>query len=313
MTTLDLRDVRAFLAVCQYGTFTAAASALYTTQPSLSRRIARLEQQVGGVLFDRRSRRAPRLALLGVRLLPQARQLMAEHERLAEVARLHTQASRGTVTVAVSDIAAELVLPTLFRCVAERFPGLKLIIVQRLPGPPVREALADGTAELAFVADTYMLPEFQSVTFGTVPDVAVGSPRMLEATKDAIEWDELRKMPLLLPVSAEDVVFPARRPEPQQVVHQSGSPGVLRGLAHADAGVMITGGLRGHRDLVCRPIAVDGVLQRRRLELAWVDPAGLGPTAKRLVGELQASLTDRDPAVLENGVVADIWDRSVVA
>ena len=67
---MELADLRAFVEAAEHGTFTAGAAALHTTQPSLSRSIARLERELGGLLFDRGNRRAPKLAPLGEATLP---------------------------------------------------------------------------------------------------------------------------------------------------------------------------------------------------------------------------------------------------
>ena len=47
------RNLRAFLAVVRHGNLTAAADAIGLTQPALTKSIRRLEDSVGGVLFDR--------------------------------------------------------------------------------------------------------------------------------------------------------------------------------------------------------------------------------------------------------------------
>src|SRR5690606_12357037 len=53
---MELRHLRAFLTVAQEQSFTKAADKLFTAQPSLSRQIKDLEQEVGVMLFDRSSR-----------------------------------------------------------------------------------------------------------------------------------------------------------------------------------------------------------------------------------------------------------------
>jgi DNA-binding transcriptional LysR family regulator len=302
----DLYDIRAFVAVEEHGTFTAAAAAIYTTQPSLSRRIARLEHEVGGLLFDRRNRRSPRLAPLGRALLPYARQLLSDEVRLNEVARIQSQGTRGWVTLALSDITAELALPTMYRYVAQRFSGLHLDLVQRSAGPGVREALTDQLAELAFLEHSYVLPEFECFTFGVTQHVALGRPRFLGNTDDPIEWEELRRLPLLLPVAVEDMLYSAPGREPPRVIHQAAAPGVLRTMACAEMGVMILGGVRRHGELVCRPIAMDGVLQKSMIDVAWPSPAVLGPAARRLVDDLAERLRGREPVQLEEGVAASL-------
>ena len=54
---LDLQDVTAFLAVADTGSFTAAARRLGLAKSNVSRRVARLEQQLGARLLERTTRR----------------------------------------------------------------------------------------------------------------------------------------------------------------------------------------------------------------------------------------------------------------
>ena len=52
---MELRALRYYLAVCEYGTMSRAAEALHVTQPALSRQIAALERELDCELFERRS------------------------------------------------------------------------------------------------------------------------------------------------------------------------------------------------------------------------------------------------------------------
>ena len=54
---MEIRVLRYFLIVAQEGNITRAAETLHITQPTLSRQIAQLEEEVGAMLFDRSNRR----------------------------------------------------------------------------------------------------------------------------------------------------------------------------------------------------------------------------------------------------------------
>jgi len=54
---MDLRHLRTFVAVAEFGTVSKAALHLHTAQPALSRQISDLEQELGLTLFDRVGRR----------------------------------------------------------------------------------------------------------------------------------------------------------------------------------------------------------------------------------------------------------------
>src|SRR6201995_2144017 len=72
---LDLRLVRYFVAVADHRHFGRAAAALRVAQPSLSRQIRRLEQQIGVRLFDR-TPQSTRLTEAGEVFLPRAKALL---------------------------------------------------------------------------------------------------------------------------------------------------------------------------------------------------------------------------------------------
>lgn len=50
---MELTNLRAFMAIAEYGSFSSAAEKLYLTQPAISKRIAQLENELGVKLFDR--------------------------------------------------------------------------------------------------------------------------------------------------------------------------------------------------------------------------------------------------------------------
>ena len=78
---LDLGHVRSFLAVVDYGGYHRAAEALHLTQPAVSQHVRRLEQRLGGPLFERRGR--------GVQVSPRGEAVALE---LRELLRVHDRA-----------------------------------------------------------------------------------------------------------------------------------------------------------------------------------------------------------------------------
>src|ERR1700759_1674982 len=93
---LDLRLVRYFVVVADHRHFGRAATALRVAQPSLSRQIRRLEQQLGARLFDRNTQ-GTRLTEAGEGFLPAAKALLRSASREAGQNRAAAQASRITI------------------------------------------------------------------------------------------------------------------------------------------------------------------------------------------------------------------------
>jgi DNA-binding transcriptional LysR family regulator len=90
---LDLRLVGYFVAVADHQHFGRAATELCVAQPSLSRQIRRLEQQIGVRLFDRTNQRT-RLTEAGEVFLPRAKSLLRSAAQATAQARCAAQPSR---------------------------------------------------------------------------------------------------------------------------------------------------------------------------------------------------------------------------
>ena len=93
---LDLRLVRYFTAVAECRHFGRAAAALRVAQPSLSRQIRRLEQQLGARLLDR-TPQGTRLTEAGEVFLPRAKALLRSAHQAAAATRAAAQPSRITI------------------------------------------------------------------------------------------------------------------------------------------------------------------------------------------------------------------------
>jgi DNA-binding transcriptional LysR family regulator len=78
---LDVRTLRYFVAVAEELSFTRAAERLFVAQQAISRDIRKLESRLGTTLFDRTTRRVS-LTPDGERLLSEARELLAVHDRM---------------------------------------------------------------------------------------------------------------------------------------------------------------------------------------------------------------------------------------
>jgi DNA-binding transcriptional LysR family regulator len=133
---MELAQLEAFVAVIREGSFSAAAKALYRTQPAISQTIKKLEDEVGRPLFDRASRRG---------LLTDAGRVLAVHaERLLNFRQQALSAlddvrqlRSGRLTLAANELTCLYLLPllhefrrlypsvhvTVQRALASRIPG----------------------------------------------------------------------------------------------------------------------------------------------------------------------------------------------
>ncbi|MGH7740010.1 MAG: LysR family transcriptional regulator, partial [bacterium] len=80
---METHQLRYFLAVAQTGRFTVAARICNVSQPSLSVQVAKLEDELGGPLFER-TRKGGRLTARGETFLPRAKMILEQMEAARE-------------------------------------------------------------------------------------------------------------------------------------------------------------------------------------------------------------------------------------
>ena len=111
----DWNQVRAFLAAANHGSFSAAARSLKTTQPTISRQIAGLEESLGLALVER-SVRGLVLTEGGRDLIEQVQNMGDAASLISMIAEVKSQDVSGEVTISATDLMATAVLPKiLFR------------------------------------------------------------------------------------------------------------------------------------------------------------------------------------------------------
>lgn len=186
---LDLRLVRYFAAVAEHRHFGRAAARLRVAQPSLSRQVRRLEQQVGARLLDR-TPRGTRLTEAGEVFLPLAEELLRSATEAAARARAAARPSRITV-----GYTAGLIITPAVREVRHRHPDAEVRALHLDWNEP-RAALLEHRVDA--VVTRLPLP-----TDGLRVTVLRDEPRMLLvpvdhrlAGKESVTLDDIADEPL---------------------------------------------------------------------------------------------------------------------
>lgn len=151
----SLRQVRAFLAVVDRASFTQAAADVHVTQPALTAQIKLMEAQMGGALF-RRSAKGAVPTPLGRAVEPHARAMMAEHARLAALAR-HGGGTTVEVTLGMIPTIAPYLIPGALGGLREAAPGLTLQL-RELTSAELLLAVGRGEVDVGVLATPYDLP-----------------------------------------------------------------------------------------------------------------------------------------------------------
>ncbi|NEA40672.1 LysR family transcriptional regulator [Streptomyces sp. SID11385] len=202
---LDLRLVRYFTVVAEYGNFGRAATTLHVAQPSLSRQIQRLEAQLGVRLLDR-SPQGSSLTDAGRAFLPRARVLLREAEEAARAARAAVRP--GTVTVGCGE---GLVITACTQELRRRHPEVR-VRARHLDWRDTR-ALAEGRVDalVAYRPLPFPAGDFRVTTLHEEPRVLVTSSSHPLAHEEAVGLRALSDEELVSCVSTP-VVWSTPRP-----------------------------------------------------------------------------------------------------
>ena len=146
---MEMYQVRYFLAAAEQLNFTRAAERLHVAQPSLTRAIQKLEDELGGPLF-RRERANTHLTELGRMMLPHLAASLAAAEAAKTQARSFSRREAGQLTLGASSaVCAQSVAPLLC-ATAREIAGLGFDVVIA-PSADLEERLMGGELDAAFL------------------------------------------------------------------------------------------------------------------------------------------------------------------
>jgi LysR family cys regulon transcriptional activator len=141
----------------------AAAEALHTSQPGVSRQIRELEDELGVEIFVRRGKRLTGVTEPGRAILTIAERILAEAANLKRAGEEFANEKLGTLTVATTHTQARYALPRAVAAFKRRYPDVQLVIHQGNP-TQICEMVLDGEAEFAVATEQIALfPELVSL------------------------------------------------------------------------------------------------------------------------------------------------------
>ena len=126
--SFDWNQVRAFLATAEEGSLSAAARALRLTQPTLSRQVSELEQELGVILFER-GHRSMDLTETGLEVLEHVREMSEAATRVSLTASGKSQTIEGQVSITCTNVFATYHLPPVLAHVRQQAPSIEIEII----------------------------------------------------------------------------------------------------------------------------------------------------------------------------------------
>jgi LysR family transcriptional regulator, hydrogen peroxide-inducible genes activator len=264
---MQIHQLRYFCAVARTGSFTRAAYQEHIAQPSLSQQVRKLEDELGGRLFDRLGRTI-RLTQLGEAFLPRAkailRQVSAAKSEIQELA----GTERGKLVIGSIPTIAPYFLPSYLASFARNFPHIQVNVIEEVTSDLLNH-LQNGTVDLAVVAlpipATHCLSQelFRERLYVVVPE----NHRL--ASQHRVRVREIENDPFLLLKEGHcfrDNILSAcgRARLRPNVVFESGQFATILAMVAAGAGVTIVPQMAIEQRAGCRfvPLADETAYRR---------------------------------------------------
>ena len=156
LATMTLSQLGYLVAVERQRSFREAAASCFVTQPALSQQIRKLEDQLGVRVFDR-SKQPVVPTEPGLRILAQARVILREAERMADVVAELSGEVAGTFRLGIIPTLAPTLLPRFLPSFVRRHPRVELVI-EELQTAVMIARLADDTLDGGIAATPLHVP-----------------------------------------------------------------------------------------------------------------------------------------------------------
>ena len=202
---MELRHLRYFIAVADAGSLTVAAEQiLHTSQPSLSRQIRDLEQEVGAQLMSR-SAQGIELTPAGKAFLDHARMALVQAEAAKEAALRAAQPAKPTFALGFLSGAEIGLLPEVDRVLRGGFPGIDIRLSSD-HSPALAKALMRRKLDAAFMRPEENMADLATRRVRTDPLLLVLPSDHPLASQAAVTPDEIARETFYFPSRAAPAV-----------------------------------------------------------------------------------------------------------
>lgn len=198
---MEFRVLKYFLTVAREENMTKAAEILYITQPTLSRQIAELEDELGTPLFVRSNRNVT-LTDAGVLLRRRAEEMLALEDKIKDELSAKENLG-GNVSIGMAEAASANTVADMIGIFREKYPSVKFDLYTAM-ADQVLERIDKGIIDVGFLLEPVNVDKYD---FIRLPDtermgILMRSDSVL-AQKEALVPEDLLDLPLIVPMRRE--------------------------------------------------------------------------------------------------------------
>jgi LysR family nitrogen assimilation transcriptional regulator len=194
---MDIKALRTFVTVAELGSFSAAARRLHVAQPALSRQVKELEAQLAVRLLTR-SPHGVKVTEAGERLLLFALDLLRQFERAWDVVHAVDEPIAGDVSIGLPTSTGAVLAVPLLRRVKERFPRIRLHLIESLTGY-LEEWVMAGRLDLAVLYNAEASSKLELTPLLIEELCLIVPAKHLPAARRSVPFTEVSRFPLILP------------------------------------------------------------------------------------------------------------------
>ena len=156
---MKLQQLRYLIAIVRsHLNISAAAEALYTSQPGISKQLRLLEEELGVELFSRNGKHLTEVTPVGRQIIAKAENILREVNNIQILAEEYRDDRRGSLSMATTHTQARYALPSVIKVFRERYPAVTLQVHQGSPAQ-IAELVQSGEVDFAIATEAVELFE----------------------------------------------------------------------------------------------------------------------------------------------------------
>lgn len=195
---MEIRVLRYFLTVVREQSITKASEVLHITQPTLSRQLAQMEEEVGVKLFDRGTRKIT-LTNEGLLLRRRAEEILQLVDKTERELIEQEEQVEGKITIGCGEIASVQILPNLFRSFHEKYPRVNFDLYTAT-ADHVKDQMDRGLVDIGLLLEPIDIEKYDFIRLDRKERwVVLMRPDSPLVGKDSVTAKDLAELPIILP------------------------------------------------------------------------------------------------------------------
>jgi len=291
---MEIRVLRYFLTVAQEESFSRAAALLHLTQPTLSRQIAQMEEELGVTLLNRGKRKIE-LTEEGILLRRRAEEIVTLVDKTERELIEQDRQVEGKITIGCGEMSAFGMVSELFVSFQRRYPGVSFDVFTA-NADLVKEQMDKGLLDIGLLIEPVDVDKYDFIRMPMKEEwVVLMRPDDPLADRMRVTAKDLIDRPLILPrrMNVQNEVVNWFGPEFEHLpvtftsnLSTNGAVMVSKGLGRS---IVIEGSLPflDSTQIITRPLSP--ALSSTSV-LAWKRHQPLGPAVRKLVEHMRCFL-----------------------